>query len=95
MTGHRMPVADRWALDTGAAIAVSHGSVSLVANATLTPELARDLARRAHAERLRDIGVDESRLEDCVEAAAQRPQLKLTPPPADADEIRALYRAAW
>jgi hypothetical protein len=46
MTGHQMPVADRWALDTGAAIAVSHGSVSLVANATLTPELARDLARR-------------------------------------------------
>ena len=30
-----------------------------------------------------------------IEAAAQRPQLKLTPPPADADEIRALYRAAW
>jgi alcohol dehydrogenase class IV len=58
-------------------------------------ELARDLARRAGAERLRDIGVDESRLEDCVEAAAKRPQLKLTPPPADADEIRALYRAAW
>jgi len=58
-------------------------------------EVARDLARRAHAERLRDIGVDESRLEDCVEAAAQRPQLKLTPPPADAEEIRALYRAAW
>jgi alcohol dehydrogenase class IV len=58
-------------------------------------EIARDLARRAHAERLRDIGVDESRLDDCVEAAVQRPQLKLTPPPADADEIRALYRAAW
>ena len=55
----------------------------------------RDLARRAGAERLRDIGVDESRLEDCVEAAAKRPQLELTPPPADADEIRALYQAAW
>jgi hypothetical protein len=41
-----MPVADRWALDTGAAIATSHGSVNLVANATLTPALARDLARR-------------------------------------------------
>jgi alcohol dehydrogenase class IV len=58
-------------------------------------EIARELARRAGAERLRDIGVDESRLEDCVEAAAKRPQLELTPPPADADEIRALYRAAW
>jgi alcohol dehydrogenase class IV len=57
--------------------------------------LARDLARRAGAERLRDIGVDESRLEDAVEAAAKRPQLRVTPPAADADEIRALYRAAW
>jgi alcohol dehydrogenase class IV len=57
--------------------------------------LARDLARRAGAERLRDIGVDESKLEDCVRAAAERPQLKVTPPPADADEIRALYREAW
>jgi alcohol dehydrogenase class IV len=58
-------------------------------------ELARDLARRAGAERLRDIGVDESKLEDCARAAAERPQLRITPPPADADEIRALYRAAW
>src|SRR3954467_8757952 len=58
-------------------------------------ELARALARRAGAERLRDIGVDESKLEDCVRAAAERPQLRVTPPPADADEIRALYRAAW
>jgi alcohol dehydrogenase class IV len=58
-------------------------------------DIARELARRAGAERLRDIGVDESRLEDCVQAAAERPQLKVTPPPADAEEIRALYRAAW
>jgi alcohol dehydrogenase class IV len=58
-------------------------------------DLARDLARRAGAERLRDIGVDEGHLEDCVQAAAKRPQLKVTPPPADAEEIRALYRAAW
>src|SRR5919197_1862839 len=47
-------------------------------------EIARDLARRAGAERLRDIGVDESRLEDCVEAVLRRPQLELTPPPPDA-----------
>ena len=58
-------------------------------------ELARELARRSGAERLRDIGVHEDRLEACVDAAAQRPQLKLTPPPATADEIRALYREAW
>src|SRR5919197_88967 len=54
-------------------------------------KIARELARRAGAERLRDIGVEEDRLEECVEAAAQRPQLALTPPPADADEIRSLY----
>jgi len=57
--------------------------------------LARDLARRAGAERLRDIGVDESKLDDCARAAAERPQLKVTPPPADEEEIRALYEAAW
>lgn len=57
--------------------------------------IARELARRAGAERLRDIGVDESKLDVCARAAAERPQLKLTPPPADAGEIRALYGAAW
>jgi alcohol dehydrogenase class IV len=57
--------------------------------------LARDLARRAGAERLRDIGVAEDALEACVEAAVRRPQLAITPPPADAGEIRELYRQAW
>jgi alcohol dehydrogenase class IV len=57
--------------------------------------IAHELARRAGAERLRDIGVDRSRLEDCVDAVLQRPQLELTPPPPDADEVRALYGAAW
>jgi alcohol dehydrogenase class IV len=58
-------------------------------------DLARELARRAGAERLRDIGVDEDQLEEAVEMAAARPQLAVTPPPADADEIRELLRAAW
>jgi alcohol dehydrogenase class IV len=57
--------------------------------------LARDLAARAGAERLRDIGLAEERLEACVEAAAARPQLGNTPPAADAAEIRDLYRRAW
>jgi alcohol dehydrogenase class IV len=57
--------------------------------------IARELARRAGAERLRDIGVAEDALEACVEAAAQRPQLAATPPAADAAEIRELYRQAW
>ena len=58
-------------------------------------ELARDLARRAGAERLRDIGVAEDALEACVGAAARRPHLAMTPPPADAAEIRELFRQAW
>src|SRR5215210_1636930 len=58
-------------------------------------DLARDLATRAGAERLRDIGVAEERLDEIAETAAQRPQLEVTPPPADAAEIRELLRAAW
>jgi alcohol dehydrogenase class IV len=58
-------------------------------------DLARDLATRAGAERLRDIGVAEERLDEIAETAAQRPQLAVTPPPADAAEIRELLRAAW
>ena len=57
--------------------------------------LAIRLARQAGATRLRDLGVDEGALEPCVRAAVRRPDLATTPPSADADEIRALYRAAW
>lgn len=57
--------------------------------------LARRLAQRAGATRLRDIGLDEAAIEPCVEAAARRPQLAITPPAADADEIRDLYLRAW
>jgi alcohol dehydrogenase class IV len=58
-------------------------------------ELARRLARRAGADGIRRLGVDEARLEACAEAAARRPDLRLTPPAADAEELLALYRAAW
>jgi alcohol dehydrogenase class IV len=58
-------------------------------------DLARDLATRAGAERLRDIGVAEERLDEIAQTAAQRPQLEVPPPPADAAEIRELLRAAW
>ena len=43
---------------------------------------------------LRDLGVDPAVLPECAEAAAARPQLKLTPPAADRDEILALYESA-
>lgn len=44
---------------------------------------------------LRDAGVSEEQLEVCIDQASHRPELAMTPPPADADEIRALYRAAF
>ena len=57
--------------------------------------LATALARRAGAARLRDLGVTEEQLDACAQAAAQRPELALTPPPADEAEIRALYAGAF
>ncbi len=58
-------------------------------------DLARKLAARAGAEKISDLGVDEDRLQVCAEAAATRPELHLTPPPADAEELLAIYREAW
>lgn len=43
---------------------------------------------------LRQAGVDEAMIETCVEQASNRPELALTPPAADRDELRALYEAA-
>ncbi len=57
--------------------------------------LARDLARGAGAERLRDIGVAEDALDACADAAAQRADLDHTPPRAGREEVRGLYAAAW
>lgn len=57
--------------------------------------LAADLARRAQAMRLRDLGVTEPLLDHCADAAANRANLDLTPPRADRDELRALYAAAY
>jgi len=58
-------------------------------------ELARRLARRAGADGIRRLGVDEAKLADCAEAAAKRRDLDYTPPAADADELLALYQEAW
>jgi len=57
--------------------------------------VAAALARRAGAARLRDLGVTEEQLDACARAAAGRPELALTPPPADEAELRALYAAAF
>jgi alcohol dehydrogenase class IV len=57
--------------------------------------VAEAMARRAGAERLRDLGVTEEQLDACAAAAAERPELGLTPPPADEAELRALYAEAF
>ena len=57
--------------------------------------LATDLARRAQAVSLRELGVQESVLERCADAAADRAELDATPPRPDRDELRALYAAAF
>ena len=57
--------------------------------------VAAALADRAGASRLRDVGVEEDALERCADAAAERAELALTPPPADREELLRLYRAAW
>jgi alcohol dehydrogenase class IV len=58
--------------------------------------VAADLARRAGAERIRDLGVPADRLDAIAEAAAVRADgLALTPPAADLTELRELYARAW
>ncbi len=57
--------------------------------------LATDLAARAQALRLRDLGVTEDDLDRCADAAAGRGELDLTPPRASRDELRDLYAAAY
>jgi alcohol dehydrogenase class IV len=46
-------------------------------------------------DRLRDLGVPEAVLDECVAAAVERPQLDNTPPRPGPEELRALYGAAW
>ncbi len=53
------------------------------------------LRELAGVTRLRDAGVSEAELDRCAEAASTRPELHMTPPPADREELRALYAAAY
>jgi len=57
--------------------------------------LATDLARRAQAVRLRDLGVEEAALDGFADAAASRAELDLIPPRAGRDELRDLYASAY
>ena len=56
--------------------------------------LAERLAAQAGTTHLAALGVDDAVLDRCADAAAQRPELAHTPPPADRDELRAIYAAA-
>jgi alcohol dehydrogenase class IV len=58
-------------------------------------DVAARMCRLAGATRLRDIGVQREALAECAAAAAERPELDLTPPRADRAELLALYEGAW
>jgi alcohol dehydrogenase class IV len=59
------------------------------------PSLAASIGERAGPGRLRDAGVTAEQLGECADAAAERPELDLTPPRADRTELLALYEEAW
>jgi alcohol dehydrogenase class IV len=69
---------------------------ALTGGAGSAAEATTRLAALTGATRLRDVvDDDESVLEKCASEAAGRPELHLTPPAADRDELLALYREAW
>jgi alcohol dehydrogenase class IV len=58
-------------------------------------DVAARMCRLTGATRLRDLGIEREVLAQCAEAAAERPELDLTPPRADRAELLALYEGAW
>lgn len=58
-------------------------------------ELAELLVERSGLSGLGAAGASEDDLEVCAEQASERPELAMTPPRADLDELRGLYRAAY
>jgi alcohol dehydrogenase class IV len=57
--------------------------------------IALRLGARAGPSRLRDHGVLAEQLTECADAALERRDLQLIPPPPDRNEVLALYEAAW
>jgi alcohol dehydrogenase class IV len=57
-------------------------------------DLAKRLLDRSGLGGLRDFGMSDAQFEVCAREAAERPELSMTPPRADLEELRALYRAA-
>jgi alcohol dehydrogenase class IV len=58
-------------------------------------EAAARLARLAHAERIRALGIEADGLAACADTAAERAELDATPPRADRAELLAIYESAW
>jgi alcohol dehydrogenase class IV len=58
-------------------------------------ELAAELCARTAATRLSEVGVGTEQIDACADAAAERPELDLTPPRAGRAELRALYEHAY
>jgi alcohol dehydrogenase class IV len=58
-------------------------------------ELATRLRDLTGLRSLRQANVTAVQIDQCAEEAAARPELDLTPPPADREELHALYEAAW
>jgi alcohol dehydrogenase class IV len=58
-------------------------------------DVAARMGELTGATRLRDLGIDRDVLGECAAAAAERPELDLTPPRADRAELMALYEGAW
>jgi alcohol dehydrogenase class IV len=58
------------------------------------PETITRICALTGATRLSALGVTAEQLDACADAAAERQELNLTPPPLGRDEIRALYEAA-
>jgi alcohol dehydrogenase class IV len=58
-------------------------------------ELASMLCHRAGLRGLREAGVGEDDLELCARQASERAELAMTPPRAELEEVRELYRAVY
>lgn len=83
---------------TVAALAVRAPRTGAALDAELGGDAAARVAAlraRTGAERLRDLGVQRALLAEAAVAAAERPELDLTPPRAREAEILALYEEAW
>ncbi len=79
------------------AIMLQHSLGALVrrgAEPGISEDEVRALCARTGTTRLGELGVTSEQLDACADAAAERRELHLTPPPADRAEIRGLYDAA-